>query len=119
VNGVAHADGSQWSDGCNECKCHSGKATCEAKTCDCSAASLHDGCCPQCEAVVASKQQQPQQKCLHLENSGTVKEYAAGQKWLSQCQECECLVSFTLKVFESVSFFLGGKKCSDLYFPHC
>ena len=47
-------------------------------------------CCPQC----------PQQanvepsKCLFLDREGLpLINYHHGQKWLSQCQECECMVS--------------------------
>ena len=86
VNGVSHPDGSQWHDGCKECRCQNGVASCQQQPCNCSSISNkvdHHQCCPQCSQT----DQQQTRKC----HQGT-KEYHNGQKWLSQCQECECMV---------------------------
>ena len=90
VDDSLHSDGSQWFDNCQNCQCHKGVVTCEIKSCNCSNPEVPHHCCPQC----------PQQanvepsKCLFLDREGVpLINYHHGQKWLSQCQECECMVS--------------------------
>ena len=92
VKNVLHRDGSEWFDNCQSCQCHKGVVTCEIESCDCSklnpsSQEVHQ-CCPQC-----SQTYEEPHKCLLLDQKGIpLNEYHHGQKWLSQCQECECMV---------------------------
>ena len=94
VEGIVHSDGSQWLDNqCSQCQCANGVTTCQAISCsNCSKVTsdaAQSQCCPQCSASEAT--QEPPRKCQLISDSH-IKEYHNGQKWLSKCQECECLV---------------------------
>lgn len=68
---------------CRRCNCKSGVITCTEPICDCSVAtSRKDKCCPQCD---------PAASCRHQELHHLV--FRSGERWIYQCQTCECLVS--------------------------
>ena len=52
-------------------------------------------CCPQC---LSGNDVEPR-KCHLLSDHQGLQEYHNGQKWLSQCQECECLVRILSNLF--------------------
>ncbi len=101
-------DGTSWQDGCSVCKCESGRTICEDKSCNCSSTSASDladrGCCPHCYTSSGNRvvEGQTEEKCHLALDSGIVKEYHAGEKWLTQCQECECMVRL-LKLCQNMS----------------
>jgi len=70
---------------CRRCECSSGVISCRDPTCDCSVSggSASDKCCPQCD---------PNAACRHQELKHVV--FRSGERWIYQCQTCECLVSF-------------------------
>lgn len=104
---------------CVSCQCREGVVTCSKLPCHCTSTSssssppassssssddleatakfgLHRNqtvvhhpnselCCPQCRA---SKSQQ----CRHQEKSDVI--FDSGQRWIYQCQSCECLVNW-------------------------
>ncbi|KAK8721283.1 hypothetical protein OTU49_012842, partial [Cherax quadricarinatus] len=83
VHGLERANGDVWSPPgvqCSQCTCTEGTVTCHRSPCDCSDDSLDTVCCPQCD-VRAS--------CTHQVYTHLV--YTSGQRWLYQCQTCECL----------------------------
>ena len=82
LDGQTFTDGSTWRDGCNTCQCDAGRATCTQVTCDCRVSGEDRGCCPQCSDPLT---------CAHQAIPGL--RYSAGQRWVHNCQECECLVS--------------------------
>ena len=100
VDNSLHSDGSQWFDNCQSCHCHKGVVTCEIQSCNCSNSNslkevIPDHCCPQCPPRQQDSNvvQPPPSKCLYLDREGVpLLNYHHGQKWLSQCQECECMV---------------------------
>ena len=100
VDNSLHSDGSQWFDNCQSCHCHKGVVTCEIQSCNCSNSNslkevIPDHCCPQCppRQQDSNVEQPPPSKCLYLDREGVpLLNYHHGQKWLSQCQECECMV---------------------------
>lgn len=70
---------------CKKCRCNKGVISCEEPTCNCSnwqKGSNRDLCCPQCD---------PKESCQHQELKHVV--FHSGEKWIYQCQTCECLVS--------------------------
>lgn len=96
VKGVSHPDGSQWYDGCKECRCQNGVASCDTVQHSCSNCSTISNidCCPQqCHTTTnTNNRNHKPSKCQLFDDIGmTIKEYHNGQKWLEQCQECECL----------------------------
>ena len=105
VDGIEHQDGSQWREGCSECQCLNGVTSCQALSCsNCSIMTDTKearNCCPQC---LSGNDSEPPRKCQLLQGlEAKIQEYHNGQKWLSQCQECECLVSKKLKFISSYS----------------
>lgn len=67
---------------CRRCICQDGVITCKDPVCDCSApGSRRDKCCPQCN---------PTASCRHQELHNLV--FRSGERWIYQCQTCECLV---------------------------
>ena len=93
LDGKQYADGSIWTDGCNQCTCHSGHATCQPLTCDCHVANTDRGCCPQCYETLT---------CPHQDIPGL--RYNSGHRWIYDCMECECLVS-VLFVLNDLIFY--------------
>ena len=82
LDGQTFSDGATWRDGCNSCQCDAGRVTCSQVTCDCRVSGEERGCCPQCSDPLT---------CAHQVIPGL--RYSAGQRWVTNCQECECLVS--------------------------
>lgn len=72
---------------CRRCECSSGVISCRDPICDCSVrgGSASDKCCPQCD---------PSAACTHQELKHVI--FRSGERWIYQCQTCECLVSFFL-----------------------
>ena len=66
---------------CSRCACQHGKVVCDRIVCDCNDPHSNPICCPQCD---------PNTSCTHPAKSN--KNYLSGQKWIDQCQTCECLV---------------------------
>lgn len=100
---------------CVSCQCREGVVTCSKLPCPCTSSSISSSssssssgdlestakfglhrnqtivhhpnselCCPQCRS---SKSQQ----CRHQEKSDLI--FDSGQRWIYQCQSCECLVN--------------------------
>lgn len=94
---------------CRTCKCINGVITCRDTKCDCSKREAskwvpvfqkyslvkfhfftrsrlffpsRDRCCPQCD---------PRAACTHQELRHVI--FTSGERWIYQCQTCECLVS--------------------------
>ncbi|BES99222.1 protein kinase c-Hypothetical protein protein [Nesidiocoris tenuis] len=65
---------------CTNCLCTEGQLTCSKRPCDCSTAPPSH-CCPQCY---------PATYCTHQELAHV--KFASGDKWIYQCQTCECLM---------------------------
>lgn len=100
-----HQSGQTWISSespCVSCQCREGVVTCSKLPCHCSASStdaksgvagnhtiVHhpnsEQCCPQCRSSSSSKSE-----CPHPEIAGL--SFSNGQRWISQCQSCECLV---------------------------
>ncbi|KAH9638236.1 hypothetical protein HF086_013674 [Spodoptera exigua] len=92
------ADGASWSEagGCRACACAAGVASCRLAACACDLLDNHTtalqstslpslapaSCCPHCEARF---------HCRHQEMHHVT--FRSGERWLYQCQICECLVS--------------------------
>ena len=122
VKGVSHPDGSKWYDGCVECRCQNGVAACnqqkQEQSCQQDASSNATGNCStnisnnmplECHSTNYHNNNNPKQpsKCQFFDDIRmTFKEYHNGQKWLEQCQECECLVR--IYILESLQDFLGN-----------
>ena len=102
VEGVVHTDGSQWFDQCSQCQCVNGVTTCQAISCNCSNVMSDEErqCCPQCSASEATEAK----KCHLISDNSHIKEYHNGQKWLSKCQECECLVCLIVVLARKFKF---------------
>lgn len=83
-NGKEFEDGSVHRYGCNECTCTAGVVSCSQVPCDCSVRS-DSTCCPHCD---------PANSCVHQELPHVV--FTSGERWIYQCQTCECLVSFII-----------------------
>lgn len=67
---------------CKRCTCQSGVLSCSEPECDCSKpGSERNRCCPQCD---------PKAACKHQELRHVV--FRSGERWIYQCQTCECLV---------------------------
>ena len=129
VDGIEHQDGSQWREGCSECQCLNGVTSCQALSCsNCSIMTDNKearNCCPQC---LSGNDSEPPRKCQLLQGpEAKIQEYHNGQKWLSQCQECECLVGKKLKFILSILewiFFQNGEidcwplECPPVFCPH-
>uniref|UniRef100_A0A146LP18 Protein kinase C-binding protein NELL2 n=2 Tax=Lygus hesperus TaxID=30085 RepID=A0A146LP18_LYGHE len=81
LNGKEVEDGEMApSSDCTSCVCTEGLLTCTPRSCDCSTAPP-PRCCPQCY---------PATYCTHQELSHV--KFASGDKWIYQCQTCECLM---------------------------
>ena len=80
-----HQHGDVWSPPgaeCSQCVCSEGRVTCDRFMCDCSDPHVDRSCCPQCDARASC----PHQITPHVT-------FHSGQRWIYQCQTCECLVS--------------------------
>ncbi|XP_029650275.1 protein kinase C-binding protein NELL1 isoform X1 [Octopus sinensis] len=80
--GYYHENNSRWIseiDVCSDCSCKRGVVKCHQRECDCSKRKINYSCCPHC----AEKR-----SCPHQEHS---LEMSHGQKWVYECQTCECL----------------------------
>ncbi|XP_050561369.1 protein kinase C-binding protein NELL1 isoform X1 [Spodoptera frugiperda] len=91
------ADGASWSEagGCRACACAAGVASCRLAACACDLLDNHTtalqstslpslapaSCCPHCEARF---------HCRHQEMHHVT--FRSGERWLYQCQICECLL---------------------------
>lgn len=75
---------------CERCSCAAGVLSCRGPECDCSGTGGHSAlwppraCCPQCD---------PSASCRHQELHHVV--FRSGERWIYQCQTCECLVSWS------------------------
>ncbi|XP_073996659.1 protein kinase C-binding protein NELL2a-like isoform X2 [Rhodnius prolixus] len=79
--GLEVADGETTPSGpCTTCMCTEGLLNCVRRDCDCST-SPPAACCPQCY---------PSTYCTHQELAHV--KFASGDKWIYQCQTCECLM---------------------------
>lgn len=80
---------------CRRCECSSGVISCREPTCDCSVSggSGSDKCCPQCD---------PNAACRHQELKHVM--FRSGERWIYQCQTCECLVSYFLLMLRYLHF---------------
>ncbi|CAG9563346.1 unnamed protein product [Danaus chrysippus] len=90
------SDGGRWSEagGCRACSCARGVAVCEDAVCSCdtdnTSLTFHSSesiplapasCCPHCDA---------RYHCRHQEMHHVT--FRSGERWLYQCQICECLL---------------------------
>ncbi|XP_041972767.1 protein kinase C-binding protein NELL1-like [Aricia agestis] len=91
------SDGARWAEagGCRACSCRAGVARCERALCACdidnttlslassdmSAALAPAACCPHCDERF---------HCRHQEMHHV--RFRSGERWLYQCQICECLL---------------------------
>ncbi|RXG56460.1 Protein kinase C-binding protein NELL2 [Armadillidium vulgare] len=66
---------------CSQCLCSNGKVTCDRFICDCTSPHVDPICCPQCNL---------KSFCHHPSYPGRT--YTSGQKWIHQCETCECFV---------------------------
>ncbi|GAB6022819.1 NEL-like 2 (chicken) [Chamberlinius hualienensis] len=81
-DGIERKNGSTWplqGSSCTDCQCLNGIASCERYPCDCSDPRVNLDCCPHCDRT---------SKCQHQEHNTL---YENGQRWIYQCQQCECL----------------------------
>ena len=83
---------------CERCQCSAGVLACYPPTCDCSQPHSR-ACCPQCDAAAS---------CRHQELHHVV--FRSGERWIFQCQTCECLVSTT-------HFLYKWTNHSTLFYP--
>lgn len=95
--------GREWIDKCNLCTCKEGILSCSAAPCVCSShpaavtsrgPRLSRDCCPQCDA---------RNDCHHQELHHVI--FHSGERWVYQCQTCECLVS-SLKISAHVCVYI-------------
>lgn len=78
---------------CSTCTCSKGVITCTEPECDCSEWKRSEDrelCCPQCD---------PKESCQHQELKHVT--FKSGERWIYQCQTCECLVSRNFNLIES------------------
>lgn len=88
---------------CRSCTCKNGVVTCKDPVCDCSApGSRTDKCCPQCD---------PAASCRHQDLHYLI--FRSGERWIYQCQTCECLVTAPA----SKTFPLNFTFISNISFP--
>ena len=80
LEGQSWSDGSEWRDGCNQCRCEGGRLQCQHLQCDCASPHSDQACCPQCQISP---------HCPHQDIPGLT--FSPGQRWVHDCQECECL----------------------------
>ena len=93
------SDGQTWNKECNTCTCNNGKVVCEPKSCDCNMIKelnygnasnnnedLNIKCCSHCYSDKETKS-----PCS--DSDGQTK-HQHGERWLHECQECECKVSY-------------------------
>ncbi|CAH2063103.1 unnamed protein product, partial [Iphiclides podalirius] len=112
------ADGARWAEGsgCHACSCNAGVASCVRAPCAC---DLHGNtsltiqsaeaslpvapaaCCPHCE---------PRYRCRHQEMHHVT--FRSGERWLYQCQICECLLG-EVDCWEPECDEAGGGCCTD------
>ena len=103
-NNTIKIDGQTWNKECNTCTCNNGKVVCEPKSCDCnlikelnyanasnSNEDLNTKCCSHCFSDEETKS-----PCSDSE--GQTK-HQDGERWLHECQECECKVSYEIPAF--------------------
>ena len=106
VKGVSHPDGSKWYDGCTECRCQNGVAacnqqkqqqSCSGRNCSTNISNTMPLECHTNYHDDNDNNPKPRKCQLFDDLRMTFKEYHNGQKWLEQCQECECLVRIFFK----------------------
>lgn len=80
--GVERTDGERWPgpDPCTRCVCRAGVARCDRAPCRCDSPRVDLRCCPECDRAGS---------CEHPDEPGV--RLASGQRWLHNCQQCECL----------------------------
>ncbi|XP_069164822.1 protein kinase C-binding protein NELL2a isoform X3 [Procambarus clarkii] len=83
VNGLERPHGDVWTppgSECSQCICSEGTVTCDRFICDCSDPNVNLKCCPHCDPRASCSHQSQQHITFH-----------SGQRWIFQCQTCECL----------------------------
>ena len=99
VNKVERPHGDVWTppgSECSKCLCSEGTVTCDRIVCNCTDPKVDLACCPQCD---------PRASCSHQIQPNLT--FNSGQRWIYQCQTCECLVSV-----------VWGKSVLFLYYIH-
>ena len=97
---VIKRDGQTWNKDCNTCSCNNGKVICEPKSCDCNAIrglnyadistsnedkeDFNVKCCSHCFSG-----EEGNKSCTDSEDQ--VK-HQDGDRWIHECQQCECKV---------------------------
>ena len=92
---------------CERCSCSRGVLACRGPQCDCEGSGSGSGsgragvgprphrppraCCPQCD---------PAASCRHQELHHVV--FRSGERWIYQCQTCECLVGVKIKLGKNI-----------------
>ncbi|XP_059141488.1 protein kinase C-binding protein NELL1-like [Physella acuta] len=80
--GSEYNDRSTWKsvrDICKQCRCNSGRTSCQQMQCDCTDPNVNLQCCPSCN----NNSSCPHQELRVLKQSG--------DSWLFNCQRCQCL----------------------------
>ncbi|XP_053599713.1 protein kinase C-binding protein NELL1-like isoform X2 [Plodia interpunctella] len=111
--GKVMSDGARWAEagGCRRCACRAGVASCDRARCDCdppdnrthtsvSEEPAPAACCPHCEARYHCRHQEMQ----HVS-------FRSGERWLYQCQLCECLLG-EVDCWEPECYEPGGGCCA-------
>ena len=98
---VIKSDGQTWNKDCSTCVCNNGKVVCESKSCDCSVIKeliyanasntkeskedLNIKCCSHCFSSEETKRP--------CSDSDGQNEHQNGERWMNECQQCECKVT--------------------------
>ncbi|XP_064488936.1 protein kinase C-binding protein NELL2-like isoform X2 [Ornithodoros turicata] len=82
--GREYMNGDVWPGGpasgsCSTCTCKDGVAVCRQAQCDCNNPHVDTDCCPQCD------------RSSYCEHQEANVRFANGERWVYQCQICECL----------------------------
>ena len=115
------SDGQTWNKECNTCSCNNGKVVCEPKSCDCnlikelnygnasnSNEDLNIKCCSHCFS-------DEERKSPCSDSDGQTK-HQDGERWLHECQECECKVSYDIPAFRDAKRKKTQRNlCTDNY----
>lgn len=104
-----HQNGETWKshkNPCVSCQCREGVVSCSRPPCPASCpssssnSSKHNAtdpsCCPQCRNSFGrtSSASSRNRQCRHQGLANVT--FDSGQRWIYQCQSCECLVSFQI-----------------------